>query len=309
MQLNQLSPFTGVLDFFSIMLPGFVITLILYSQNWEFLILKFQIGDNFQSFYFNLIFLSISFGIGQILFQLGSLMDELTYDKFSFALFKTDHNLKVIRSHREEQFQLFGNTTFKEGRDQFEHHLNNFKWSLHYLRQTDKDAFIEVEKIIADSKFFRSIFSATILYFLYYAIIHLPSLVSFVFLSSFILYSTIYFYEKSIKKISVVERKELSKLEIDEKNSLIKKRKKKLKILWLKGAILLYILFIVIFLLHGFNGGSAYWKGGINILELKYKYNLPIVIVNTVSLLLYFRIRNKSIRRVYQAVLYNLKLK
>lgn len=309
MNFKQLSFYNSVLEFFSIILPGFVLTLIYFMNHWEVLVKKFLVDDEFQTFYFNLVFLLLSYVVGQVLFQVGGAMDKLTYDKFRKVIFKDDYNLDVIGKSRQKLFRTFNESLLPLGRDQFDHHMNNFQWSLSFLRQNDNDAYQEVERVMADSKFFRSIFAASILYLLYYSVIHLPSISSIIILGSAVIYLAFYFYEDFIKYLDVEFRIGKSKEDIDKIDEPIKKIKEDLRKLWFWSGIGLFTLCLAAFLFHGYKGGSNIWTNAPTSILLEYKFNLLITLISLVSLLLYFRNRKKSIKKAYQIVVYNLKLK
>lgn len=265
--------------------------------------------DGYQTFYFNLVFLLLSYVIGQVLFQVGGAMDKLSYDKFSKIIFKKDYNLSVIKSTREKLFRTFDESLDSRGTNQFEFHMNNFQWALSYLRHHDNDAFQEVEKIMADSKFFRSILAATILYLLYYSIIHLPYLGSFIIIFSSVIYVSIYFYEDSIQYLDVDSRLRKNKNDIEKINKTFKERKEALRKGWFWSGLGLFLFCLAAFLFHGYNGGGKMWVKATQSIFLEYKFNLLITLTSLVSLLLYFRTRKKSIKKAYQVVVYNLKMK
>ena len=145
MNFKQLSFYNSVLEFFSIILPGFVLTLIYFMNHWEVLVKKFLVDDEFQTFYFNLVFLLLSYVVGQVLFQVGGAMDKLTYDKFRKVIFKDDYNLDVIGKSRQKLFRTFNESLLPLGRDQFDHHMNNFQWSLSFL-SLDKMTMMLIRK-------------------------------------------------------------------------------------------------------------------------------------------------------------------
>lgn len=294
MDFNKLSFYNSVLEFFAVILPGFVVTLILVMHHWDDVIVRFMVDQKFQTFYFNLVFLLLSYVVGQGLFQLGSIIDKLTYDRFNkFIYIKENDNYNEIISTRKNLFEKFDKSKKTIEKDQFAY-LNNFQWCIAYLRQNDQPSFSEIEKIVADSKFFRSIFGATLLYIFSYDLMHELSNLGVTIILLIVLYISFYiFIQLCLEHINILKSDSIKTI---------------LNYCWLLVSSLFYLWILWIFYCQSKQFSCLTNSNELKILEICGEYNLYIVIINLLSLLLYFRIRKKSTKKAYQHAVYNLKL-
>lgn len=167
--------FIGVIDFFSVILPGALVTYFLKGQFYSRFFgdgKTFPLPENAVQGW--IIFLLATYIIGNIIFLIGSfLFDTMVYDKLlRNAFFKKNldlayHTATAIR----EQFipsaswinQLVATKKLKEQeieklfkKDKREI-INTFKWAQHFLSIKYPETLVEIKKFEADSKFFRSL--------------------------------------------------------------------------------------------------------------------------------------------------------
>ncbi len=164
--------FIGVIDFFSIVLPGALVTYFLMGMFYDEIFGAGKIfllpSDGAVQW---IVFLFSTYIIGNIIFMLASKLDDL-YDKFIRKLFVKNHSLEVkVANYIQEGFintdywitQLnssgrLSNSEIKEIYSKDSRYIfNTFKWSQHYLLFNNPEAYSEVKRIEADSKFFRSL--------------------------------------------------------------------------------------------------------------------------------------------------------
>lgn len=137
---------TYTLDILSILLPGGLLLSVLLSQ---FSIL----GDTFNEVFNSdmnwtkgVAFGGLAYALGHFLFFLGSFLDELLYENVK-RVFWNDHRLVAyVVAFKEEM------TGIKDRKV-----LNAFKWSCAWLLAHKPEMYLNVERYIAESKFFRSL--------------------------------------------------------------------------------------------------------------------------------------------------------
>lgn len=155
--------FIGVMDFFSILLPGALLTYLLLGDRYS----KLADANAWVAFLF------ASYLLGHLVFLLGSWLDELydwarrhTLNKqitllarrgrllpwlsraLIWLVFKSERNLSVDRA-TEIKRQALGPLQANES-------VNTFQWCKALLNTASPASFAVVQRFEADSKFFRS---------------------------------------------------------------------------------------------------------------------------------------------------------
>ena len=139
--------FVGVIDFFAVILPGAIVVAVAYPLIERYasgLDLFWRVrGDT------TVLWAAFIFGAylaGHLLFLLGALLDDALYDPLRelFVPVENDAAFKVADELRVETLQSVSNT------------VNTFQWARSILRVAAPAANAEVERYVADSKFFRS---------------------------------------------------------------------------------------------------------------------------------------------------------
>lgn len=180
MDLKPSDFFIGVIDFFAVILPGAVVTYflkgLLYAR-------YFGEGNPFPSpqgeVQGAIVFVTVTYVIGNLLFVLGSLLlDKLVYDKLLRRFFEKNFDLSyhTATAIRDQYLsselwisELVAQKRLKEKSIQAVYMaskreiINTFKWARHYLTVKDAEALVEIKKLEADSKFFRSLVVAFII--------------------------------------------------------------------------------------------------------------------------------------------------
>lgn len=181
--------FIGLMEFFSILLPGMVVTfaglVLMYSRERSDAdaVLTFPAIDSAQTVF---AFLICSWIVGHVIFLLGSILDDLLYDRLRertlnkeiariasgrplsswwirstvFVVFKREENAAVEAAGRlrEKYLQDTAST------------MNTFKRSKEWLRTRSPVSLAAVERFEADSKFFRS-FAASLVILLPFLVV------------------------------------------------------------------------------------------------------------------------------------------
>lgn len=107
-----------------------------------------DIGEANTGFYSGFVLLLSSYLLGHIISQGSAYLDEWVYDKLKEKVY-TDH--KCVKRVLEIREQKYGNAIEPE-------YVNAYKWCLFKLQQEQPHAASEIERYMADSKFFRSLF-------------------------------------------------------------------------------------------------------------------------------------------------------
>jgi hypothetical protein len=173
--------FINVIDFFAVILPGAVLTYFLKGLVYPHL---FGAGKIFPELYTDvqkaIAFLIATYVVGNLIFPMGSLLlDDVIYDKFlRNTFFKKNFDLAYLTATaiREEHLnseaeidQLIATRKLNsEAAEQLAARpkreiLNTFKWAQNYLGIKSPSGLTEVQKLEADSKFFRSLAVAFII--------------------------------------------------------------------------------------------------------------------------------------------------
>lgn len=169
--------FIGLMEFFTILLPGAVLTYLsmgawdpfIFAGNYKVLTTSTAMGGG--------AFFVVSYVTGHFLFLMGSLLDEYVYDQLrnkhsfnrhlqhvvihkkvpswwmrelSFLVFGRNLDLPLMRAQKIKNVVL--------GRLQATDDINTFQWAKLRLGNMQSDALATVNRHEADSKFFRSFF-------------------------------------------------------------------------------------------------------------------------------------------------------
>ncbi|MDX2447691.1 MAG: NUDIX domain-containing protein [Desulfobacterales bacterium] len=149
MKFNPGNFYFGVVDFFSIMLPGGLLAFSLYGSYGDKLFGQIlpeipKISDSIMW----VVFLFAAYLFGHIVFLIGSYLD-YTYDIIRPCVWskKKDHAYKQTGKLKK---QFLGEEKIAT--------MNNFQWAKAVLKLHHPEGMVEVARLEADSKFFRSLF-------------------------------------------------------------------------------------------------------------------------------------------------------
>ena len=165
--------FIGVVDFFSVLLPGALLTYFLMGMFYDSF---FGIGKTFPAptdiTVKWIIFLLITYTIGNIIYMLSSFLDASYNKTLRKKLFQSPYDLsyKTARSIHSKYVNVDASLMeLSEQKlltqDQFKNILSNpkreifntFKWAKHFLLFNKPEALTDIKRTEADSKFFRSL--------------------------------------------------------------------------------------------------------------------------------------------------------
>jgi len=175
MSIKPTDFFINVTDFFSVLLPGALVVYFLkggvlnklLSAEGIFLIPETELQGW-------LLFLLATYIAGHIIFLLGSLlMDNLVYNKFlRNTLFNKNFDLTYHAATSKRNEFIPTDAIIQQARNNHKimeeeylslkknkrrEILNTYKWILHYFTLYQPEVLMEVKKLEADSKFFRSL--------------------------------------------------------------------------------------------------------------------------------------------------------
>jgi len=150
MNFNPNNFYIGIIDLFAIFLPGAIVTFSLYyffQVETEQVLCTF--GDNTEFVSVMTFFIS-SYLFGHIVFRIGSYLDDYIYDplKKKKLLAKDQRALEQVKDIRR--------TTYHNS-DQDLDVVNTFEWSYFRVARISNDAISEIDRYLADSKFFRGL--------------------------------------------------------------------------------------------------------------------------------------------------------
>ncbi len=135
--------FVGIIDLFAIFFPGGVLTYIIFSHYGSFLISATQLTGT-QSW---VAFLFCSYLLGHIVFMMGARLD----DVYDF------HRKKLNPYTNESAYQCATRIKHKFLDPHENESVNTYHWSISFLTTHYPEAMMEINRLIADSKFFRSL--------------------------------------------------------------------------------------------------------------------------------------------------------
>ena len=135
--------FVGIIDLFAIFLPGGVLTFILFIEYQSFFaeVASFKGTQSWVAFLFG------SYLLGHIIFMAGARLDNL-YDF---------HRKKKSPYTNESAYQCASNIKNKLLKKEEIESVNTYHWSISFLTTHYPDAMAEINRLVADSKFFRSL--------------------------------------------------------------------------------------------------------------------------------------------------------
>lgn len=141
MSLNPQNFYISVIDLFSIIIPGGIATIVLYHNFGDIIDSVFVI-DKTSTNYLWAILMLYSYILGHVIFQIGSYLDRPIYDRW-----KGNRNADLITEIKNIRSAI--NTKIIE---------SNHDWAYYYLINIKSPILEEVNRKMADSKFFRSLF-------------------------------------------------------------------------------------------------------------------------------------------------------
>ena len=160
--------YIGMIEFFSVILPGVLFTYILMTEYNRLTGQSYQIDSNEQG----MIFLFISYVAGHFIFMLGSFIDDfdshlrswtfqaqlrkVAKGKQPVARIKRWLAKTILRDRDEAMFRILPVKEYYLNKVGASSAINAFQWSKAWLTEKNPQALSEVERYEADSKFFRS---------------------------------------------------------------------------------------------------------------------------------------------------------
>ena len=167
--------FIGLMDFFSILLPGALLTYVIKDEVFCW-IMKTAGPFNLKDTEHSVIFLFVSYLLGHFIYLVGAkFIDDLLYEKISRVRFSKQVELiyshkklypKIMRWLAHHFFKPYANRSLKKVLRIKAHYLNPlvasesincFQWSKTRLNLKHPTTFMEVQRHEANSKFFRSL--------------------------------------------------------------------------------------------------------------------------------------------------------
>ncbi len=152
--------FIGVVELFSIILPGSIMTFFLLGQvNYEFFFKDLSIFPTIPSEYNWIAFLIVAYIIGHIINAIGSkLLDDLFYSKLELWNFFTKNNDLTYLVANSIKEKYLNKKDFKKLIENKEAEITSpYKWAKRFLSINSPDVLTEVNRREADQKFFRSL--------------------------------------------------------------------------------------------------------------------------------------------------------
>ena len=172
MDIKPQNIYISVIDFFSVLLPGGLLTYFLLGVFYKYV---FGDGNIFpeptNSTVIWIVFVIVAYIIGNIVFTLASFLD-VSYNKILRPLFESKYDLTYKTARQIHSKYINTDDQLKELLAQkqisdAEHReilknkkcelFNTFKWSQHFLLFKKPEALAEVQQVEANSKFFRSL--------------------------------------------------------------------------------------------------------------------------------------------------------
>lgn len=135
--------FVGIIDLFAIFLPGGVLTFAVYTTYNTFFINFFPLSGS----QYWVAFLFCSYLLGHIIFMTGARLDVI-YDI---------HRKKRSPYTNESAYQCATNIRNQFHNTEENESINTYHWSISYLTTHYPAAMVEIDRLVADSKFFRSL--------------------------------------------------------------------------------------------------------------------------------------------------------
>lgn len=167
--------FIGVVDFFSVICPGALLTYFLVEQLQLY---DIDLGGIFPAItndtQKSVVFLFATYIAGNLIFPVAAFLDKFVYDKIRNRLFKRNNDICYLKATeiREEYLQspqwinaLVHSKRMKDDdkkriaakADHTKEIMNTYKWAQHFIALKKPELINEIRKLEADSKFFRSL--------------------------------------------------------------------------------------------------------------------------------------------------------
>ena len=135
--------FVGIIDLFAIFLPGGLVTFILFQEYSVFLSEVAPVSAD----QYWIAFLFFSYLMGHIVFMIGSRIDPVY-----------DFHRKILNPYTNESaYQCATRIKHDFLNDIEAKSLNTYQWATSILATSYPEAMAEVNRLVADSKFFRSL--------------------------------------------------------------------------------------------------------------------------------------------------------
>lgn len=167
--------FLGVIDLFAVLLPGLLLATLL-SDNRTVLLDGFGISEPSGTLWLVVSYAVASYVLGHLMRALGEPLDRALYDRFYVPAFKRHTTIGNRRGKAKHILETAG-TAIRNAKPKSEPEdalldraeelagaqdvqgirRNTFSWAEEYVRIRSHVAFQAVERLIADSKFFRSL--------------------------------------------------------------------------------------------------------------------------------------------------------
>jgi len=244
-----------------------------------------SLGDKPNTFLIGLVFLMVSYVIGHLIFQLGSVVDDWLYDALKEVIYK-QKRLQLVIDRRSD---LFG--------EEFQKKISNFDWSLNRLRQLEYKGFYdEVETIVADAKFFRSVFVLSILIHIGLELYHFGEFSNVFFILTILI--TLYLFRWLYRLTENI--KDLGKDKTAQKEEL-KSQKKDHYLFWKWSWSLCYALLIIIHIGQDVEIDTESFHPN----QFSHAFvPISLGLITPLSLYLYFQLRQKSCKKLYTHILF-----
>jgi hypothetical protein len=167
--------FIGVTDFFSVLLPGSLLTWFCQCYSYQTCLeLKLPVCLPQERSEQIALFLAVAYIVGNLLFIAASKIDDWFYDPFRKRYFKINEDIcfqtaKLIRNKYIDtnalKVDLVENKMLKEDESgklisNISEIFNTYKWALCFIGIKNSELLVDVKKHEADSKFFRSLIIA-----------------------------------------------------------------------------------------------------------------------------------------------------
>lgn len=180
MKLKPQDFYIGVVDFFSVILPGALVTYFLMGQLYRDVfgpVKTFPVPETETQQW--IVFLLTTYIIGHIIFLIASFLDKRVYDKYlRNRFFKKNFDLGYHTATAIREQYIFADSwitrlihdkrlTEEESKDLLNKErreiVNTFKWAQNFLAVKFPETLVNIRKLEADSKFFRSMVIAFII--------------------------------------------------------------------------------------------------------------------------------------------------
>ena len=146
--MNKPSDFyIGTIDLFAILLPGAIATLLFYYASGLKMDTLLYTPERYSDFYNALLFLLSAYLLGHIISQFSSYIDEWIYNRYKSRIYNNQSRLNLVKQIRSNYHSV----------EKGEKYINNFEWSRARLLKEFPEAITEIERYMADSKFFRGL--------------------------------------------------------------------------------------------------------------------------------------------------------